>query len=67
MVATKLVQYGKTLTQIRKKKTGDIIQVTALQFKGDWGMAGKVLEHTMLNGYSKQQLQIAKLAILESR
>ena len=33
VVATILVQYGKTLTQIRNKKAGDVIQVTALQLK----------------------------------
>ena len=67
VVATKRVQYGKMLTQIRIKKMGDVMTVTALQFKGDWCMAVKVLELMMLASYSKQQLQIVKLAILENR
>ena len=66
VMANKLDQYGKLLMQIRNKQMGDVIQVTAIQFKADLCKAGRVLEHMMLIGYSKAQLQLAKLSMLES-
>ena len=65
VVSKAVVEYGKKIFQIRNKTKGEVIQVTFGAFRSRFILAGHVLERLMHEGYSKDQLSVVKLAMLE--
>ena len=61
-----MVEHGKQIYQIRNKTQGEVMQVTRGAFGNRFMLAGHVLERLMYEGYSKQQLSLLKIAMLEN-
>ena len=61
-----LVEYGKKIFQIRNKTQQEVIQITFGAFRDRFILAGHVLERLMHEGYSKEQLSVVKIMMLEN-
>ena len=61
-----MVEHGKQIYQIRNKTQGEVMQVTRGAFGNRFMLAGYMLERLMHEGYSKQQLSLLKIAMLEN-
>ena len=66
VVCQKKVEYGKTIFQIRNKTQNEVIQITLRNYPGIFLLAGHVLERLMHEGYSKEQLSVVKIVMLEN-
>ena len=66
VVSGKKMEYGKKILQIRNKTQKECIQITFGAFRDRFILAGHVLERLMHEGYSKAQLSVVKIMMLEN-